>query len=162
QLSGKDRRRPALEAALKFCREQDVLIVHSMDRLARNLVDLLGIVTDLNRRGVTIEFVKERLTFNGEDNPLATLQIQILGAFAQFERALILSRQREGIVIARAAGKYRGRKRALNAAQAAELRELAAKGTTKAALAEFFGVSRETVYSYLREGGLSQRIDIVK
>jgi DNA invertase Pin-like site-specific DNA recombinase len=151
KLSGKDRQRPQLEAALQFCREQDTLIVHSMDRLARNLGDLLAIVKDLNHRGVTVEFIKERLIFNGEDNPLATLQLQMLGAFAEFERALILERQREGIALARAAGKYRGRKRVLSPAQAAQLRELAAKGTTKAALAEFFGISRESVYSYLRE-----------
>jgi DNA invertase Pin-like site-specific DNA recombinase len=69
--------------------------------------------------------VRRHLQFtfsSGEDNPVATLQLQMLGAFAQFERALILERQREGIAIARAAGKYTGRKRVLSAVQAAELR----------------------------------------
>jgi DNA invertase Pin-like site-specific DNA recombinase len=151
KLSGKDRNRPQLVAALQFVREGDTIVVHSMDRLARNLADLLAIVKDLNRRGVGVEFIKERLIFNGDENPMATLQLQMMGAFAQFERALLLERQREGIAIARAAGKYKGRKRALDAEQAGEVRALAMKGVTKAAIAEFFEISRETVYSYLRE-----------
>jgi DNA invertase Pin-like site-specific DNA recombinase len=151
KLSGKDRQRPQLEAALQFCRAGDVLVIHSMDRLARNLGDLLAIVQELNKRGVAVEFIKERLTFNGEANPMATLQLQMLGAFAQFERSLILDRQREGIAAAKAEGKYKGRKRALSPAQAKDLRVLASKGVTKASLAESFGLSRESVYAYLRQ-----------
>ena len=148
KLSGKDRQRPQVEAALQFCREGDVLVIHSMDRLARNLGDLLAIVQELNKRGVAVEFIKERLTFNGETNPMATLQLQMLGAFAQFERSLILERQREG--------KYKGRKRALTPAQAEELRVLASRGISKASLAESFGLSRESVYAYLRQASERQ------
>lgn len=148
--SGKDRERPALKAALEYCREGDVLIVHSMDRLARNLADLLALVKDLTTRGVAIQFLKENLTFTGDDNAMANLLLQLLGAVAQFERSLILERQREGIAIAKAAGKYKGRQRSLSSAQTDELRKRALAGESKAVLADAYGVSRETVYAYLR------------
>src|SRR4051812_44171675 len=82
KLSGKDIKRPALEAMLSFVREGDTLVVHSMDRLARNLDDLRALVQVLTRRSVRIEFVKEGLTFTGEDSPMATLMLSVLGAFA--------------------------------------------------------------------------------
>src|SRR5208282_799059 len=110
KASGKNRERPALKAALEYCREGDVLIVHSMDRLARNLSDLLELVKDLTTRGVAVQFVKENMLFTGDDNAMANLLLQLLGAVAQFERALILERQREGIAIAKRAGRYKGRK----------------------------------------------------
>jgi len=90
KASGKDRERPALKAALEYCREGDVLVVHSMDRLARNLSDLLALVKDLTTHGVAIQFLKENLTFTGDDNAMANLLLQLLGAVAQFERSLIL------------------------------------------------------------------------
>ena len=77
KASGKDMKRPQLEAALQYLREGDVLVVHSMDRLARNLDDLRKVVTDLTGRGIVIEFVKERLTFTGEDSAMSKL---LLGA----------------------------------------------------------------------------------
>ena len=102
KASGKDMQRPELERLLAFVREADTVVVHSMDRLARNLDDLRRIVQKLTQRGVRIEFVKENLTFTGEDSPLANLMLSIMGAFAEFERALIRERQREGIAAARA------------------------------------------------------------
>lgn len=87
KASGKDAKRPALQAALNYLREGDTLIVHSMDRLARNTLDLLQLVRDLNDKGVAVQFVKERLTFTGSDSPMANLQLTILGAVAEFERA---------------------------------------------------------------------------
>ncbi len=99
-----------------------------------------------------IEFVKEGLTFTGEDSPMAHLLLSVMGAFAEFERALIRERQREGIALAKLRGAYRGRKPALNRAQAAELRRRAEAGEPKAALAREFGISRATVYEYLRAG----------
>lgn len=149
-LSGKDRHRPQLEQALQFVRDGDRLIVHSMDRLARNLTDLLAIVKDLTARGVEVEFVKENLVFNGNDSPMAKLLLSVMGACAEFERSMILERQREGIAIAKQQGKYKGRKKSLTAAQVSELRELAAKGVSKTDLAERFGLSRESIYVYLR------------
>jgi DNA invertase Pin-like site-specific DNA recombinase len=150
KASGKNRERPALTAALEYCREGDVVVVHSMDRLARNLSDLLALVKDLTSRGVAIQFLKENLTFTGDDSAMANLLLQLLGAVAQFERSLILERQREGIAIAKAAGKYKGRARSLTITQASELRKRALAGASKADLAAEYGVSRETVYAYLR------------
>lgn len=150
KASGKDADRPKLEELLSFVRDGDTVIVHSMDRLARNLDDLRSIVRALTGKGVRVEFVKERLTFTGEDSPMATLLLSVMGAFAEFERALILERQREGIAAAKARGVYTGRKPALVPEQARRLRERAAAGEPKAALAREFGISRETVYSYLR------------
>jgi DNA invertase Pin-like site-specific DNA recombinase len=121
-----------------------------MDRLARNLDDLRRLVRTLTGKGVRVEFVKENLTFTGEDSPMGTLLLSVMGAFAEFERALILERQREGIAAAKRRGAYSGRKPALTAAQARQLRERAAAGERKSALSVEFGVSRETVYSYLR------------
>ena len=150
KVSGKDADRPKLAEMLAFVRDGDTVVVHSMDRLARNLDALRRIVRALTARGVRVEFVKESLTFTGEDSPMATLLLSVMGAFAEFERALILERQREGIAAAKQRGVYTGRKPALNAEQAADLRERAAAGEQKSALAKEFGISRETVYTYLR------------
>ncbi|MFG2979569.1 recombinase family protein [Streptomyces sp. NPDC048331] len=150
KASGKDAARPKLEELIAFVREGDTVLVHSMDRLARNLDDLRRLVRTLTGKGVRVEFVKESLTFTGEDSPMATLLLSVMGAFAEFERALILERQREGIAAAKQRGAYTGRKPALTDDQARELRERAAAGEQKSALAREFGISRETVYSYLR------------
>ena len=91
---GKDTKRPELEALMQFVREGDTVIVHSMDRLARNLDDLRQIVQKLTGQGIKIQFVKESLSFTGEDSPMATLMLSVMGAFAEFERALIRERQR--------------------------------------------------------------------
>src|ERR1035437_5504186 len=88
QASGKDTQRPQLEALLKFVRLDDTVVVHSMDRLARNLGDLLDLVQSLTARGVAVEFLKERLVFTGEDAPVATLMLSVMGAVAEFERTL--------------------------------------------------------------------------
>lgn len=150
KASGKDTQRPELDSLLTFAREGDTVVVHSMDRLARNLDDLRRLVQKLTKRGVHIEFVKERLTFTGEDSPMANLMLSVMGAFAEFERALIHERQREGIALAKKRGLYRGRKKALSPEQRAELRQRAAVGEQKAKLAREFGISRETLYQYLK------------
>lgn len=150
KASGKDATRPALEEMLGFVRVGDTVVVHSMDRLARNLDDLRGLVRTLTAKGVRVEFVKESLTFTGEDTPMATLLLSMMGAFAEFERSLILERQREGIAAAKARGAYKGRKPALAADQIIQLRDRAAAGEPKSKLATDFGISRETVYAYLR------------
>jgi DNA invertase Pin-like site-specific DNA recombinase len=153
KASGKDTRRPELERLLTFVRDGDTVVVHSMDRLARNLDDLRRIVQTLTRRGIRIEFVKERLTFSGEDSPMANLMLSVMGAFAEFERALIRERQREGIVLAKQRGAYRGRKKALSLERVDELRRRANAGEQKAKLAREYGISRETLYQYLRTDG---------
>jgi DNA invertase Pin-like site-specific DNA recombinase len=150
KASGKDTHRPALDALLSFVRDGDTVVVHSMDRLARNLDDLRRLVQQLTQRKVRIEFVKEHLTFTGEDSPMANLMLSVMGAFAEFERALIRERQREGIALAKQRGAYRGRKRALSDADIAIVKSRAATGDKKAQIARDFGISRETLYQYLR------------
>ncbi|OGU22269.1 MAG: transposase [Hydrogenophilales bacterium RIFOXYD1_FULL_62_11] len=156
KVSGKDAERPQLRAALEYLREGDTLQVHSMDRLARNLDDLRRIVRELTGRGVTVRFVKESLTFTGDDSPMAILLLSMMGAFAEFERSLIRERQREGIAIAKQKGVYKGRKKALSEAQVEALvtQDKANGGKNRAALAREVGVSRETLYQYLREAGV--------
>lgn len=148
RASGKDANRPELARALDYVREGDTLVVHSMDRLARNLEDLRRLVRELTAQGVKVEFVKENLTFSGDDSPMSTLLLSMLGAVAEFERSMILERQREGIALAKAAGKYKGRKPSLTEEQAEELRARLAAGESVTALAREFGVSRQTVYNY--------------
>ncbi|MDQ1245820.1 MAG: hypothetical protein QG597_187 [Actinomycetota bacterium] len=157
--SGKDTARPQLTELLAFVRDGDTVLVHSMDRLARNLEDLRRIVRTLTDKGVRVEFVHEHLVFTGEDSPMATLMLSVMGAFAEFERALILERQREGIAAAKTRGVYTGRKPSLNPDQAAELRRRATAGEAKAALAREYRISRETVYSYLRSPADSASVD---
>jgi DNA invertase Pin-like site-specific DNA recombinase len=152
KASGKDTKRPQLIAALDYVREGDTLVVHSLDRLARNVEDLRRIVRELNGRGVSVEFVKNRLIFGGSADPTAQLMLTMLGAFAEFERELIRERQREGIAIARAKGVYKGRKKALAPGDVHELVAQAHAGIPKADLARAYGISRETVYQYLRQG----------
>jgi DNA invertase Pin-like site-specific DNA recombinase len=152
KISGKSIDRPALKDMLRFVRKGDEVICHSMDRLARNLADLLQLVTTLTGKGVRITFKKEALTFTGEDSPMATLMLSIIGAVAAFERSMIHERQLEGIAIAKTKGIYKGGKPKLNPAQVAQLRERALAGEKKAKLAREFNVSRETVYGYLRSG----------
>src|SRR5689334_15803045 len=100
KASGKDTHRPQLKACLAHLREGDTLIVHSMDRLARNLTDLRALVDDLVARGVAVQFVKEGQTFTGKADHMARLMLNLMGSFAEFEREIIRERQREGIAIA--------------------------------------------------------------
>ena len=150
KASGKDTQRPQLDALLSFAREGDTVVVHSMDRLARNLDDLRRLVQTLTKRGIRIEFVKECLSFTGDDSPMANLLLSVMGAFAEFERALIGERQREGIALAKQRGVYRGRKKALVDNQVVELRRRPGAGEQKSILAREFGISRETLYQYLK------------
>ena len=133
-ISGKSTSRPQLQAMLAYVRDGDTVIVHSMDRLARNLDDLRRLVRELTGRGVAVRFVNEQLTFTAEDAPMATLLLSVLGAFAEFERALIRERQLEGIALAKARGAYTGRKPSLTPGQAEALRTRAAAERTGSAL----------------------------
>ncbi len=132
-VSGKSRAdRPALAEMLRHVRRHDTVRVASMDRLARSVIDLDAIVRELTARGVTVEFVTERLTFgpDGED-PFATFQLHLLGAVAQLERSLIRERQREGIEIAKTKGVYKGRARKLSPEQVDQVRLLVASGVPR-------------------------------
>lgn len=152
RASGKDIDRPELQKLLEFLREGDTLVVHSMDRLARNLDDLRQLVQQLTEKGIQVNFIKEGLTFTGEDSPMSNLLLSVMGAFAEFERALIRERQCEGIALAKKRGVYKGRKPSLSVEQVDLLRQRAATGEQKASLAKEFGVCRGTLYKYLRAG----------
>lgn len=146
--SGKDTNRPELARALDYVREGDTLVIHSMDRLARSLPDLRRLVDDLTGRGVSVQFVKENLTFTPADaNPFATLMLNMLGSFAEFERSLLLERQREGIAIAKASGKYKGRTPALTDEQKRQVAQRLSMRESATALAREYGVSRATIYN---------------
>jgi DNA invertase Pin-like site-specific DNA recombinase len=147
RASGKDTNRPELKAAMEYLRDGDVLVVHSMDRLARNIGDLLRIVETLNKRGVVVEFVKESLTFTGDDSAMSRLMLTIMGGVAEFERAMIRERQLEGIALAKLAGKYKGRRSTMTDAQVRAIRDRTATGANKSALAREFGVTRQTIYN---------------
>lgn len=160
KASGKDRQRPQLEACIAHLRDGDHLHIHSMDRLARNLDDLRAIVDSLTAKGVTVVFHKEAMTFepirpdmDASRASMARLMLSIMGAVAEFERSLILERQREGIAIAKAEGKYKGSKKKLTAVQGEELKKRVASGEAKASIARAFGISRETLYAYLAPKG---------
>lgn len=150
KVSGKTMDRPELEAMLAYVREGDEVVIHSMDRLARNLDHLRQLVQRLTGNGVKVTFVKEGMSFTGEDSPMATLMLSLMGSFAEFERSLILERQREGIELAKGRGVYKGRKPSLTEEQVAMIRWRVSAGEKKAQLAREYGVSRETLYSHLR------------
>ncbi len=156
KVSGKHIQRPQLQDLLGYVREGDTVVVHSMDRLARNLDDLRGLVRDLTGRGVRVQFVKENLTFSGDDTAMATLLLSIMGSFAEFERSLIRERQLEGIAQAKRRGVYRGRQRAISDDQFPVISRRIEDGETKATIARDYGISRETLYQFLRRHGPSE------
>jgi DNA invertase Pin-like site-specific DNA recombinase len=151
KASGKDTLRPALQEALAYLRTGDRLTVHSMDRLCRNLSDLRSVVESLTSRGVTVEFMKENMTFTGEATPMAQFMLNIMGSFAELERAMIRERQLEGVAIAKKAGKYTGRKPAIRAGNGKlqELDRLISQKLTVSEIARQLKVSRQTVYSQM-------------
>ncbi|MHA2790222.1 recombinase family protein (plasmid) [Corynebacterium sp. S7] len=142
--------RPGLEACLEYLRDGDELHVASIDRLARSLIDLKELVTELTNQGVTVVFHKEGLRFAADtDDPTANLMLGVLGSFAEFERAIIRERQAEGIALAKKAGKYTGRPKALSDKQVADARRRIAGGESKTSVAEGLGIGRSTLYRYL-------------
>ena len=150
KASGKDTRRPQLAACLEYLREGDTLHVHSIDRLARNLEDLQRLVRELTDKGVSVRFLKEKLNFEArESNPMQTLMFQMLGAFAQFERALIRERQREGIALAKKEGRQLGRAKILSTEEEEAIKAKAASGAKKSTLAAENKISRQTIYRIL-------------
>lgn len=152
KASAKDAKRPQLQACLEWLREGDELHIHSLDRLARNLLDLQQIVEELTGKGVVLVSHKEGLRFTGEDDPMSKLLLQMMGAVAEFERALIKERQKEGIAAYKKKGGRMGPKPKLTWEQLVELKRLAlSKEMNKTELARHFGISRETLYKYLKE-----------
>lgn len=149
RASGKNTNRPELERLLAYVREGDTVVVHSMDRLARNLDDLRQLVRELTGKSVRVEFVKEGLTFTGEDSPMSTLLLSVMGAFAEFERSLIRERQAEGIRLAKKRGVYKGRRKVLTPIEVLDMRRRVGEGEPKAKIAREANISRQTLYRYL-------------
>lgn len=107
KVSGKDMERPELKRMLEFLREGDTLYISDFSRLARSVVDLLRICDELNRKNVKLVSMKEKIDTNTNEG---RLMLTVIGAIAEFERAIIRERQAEGIAIAKAKGRYAGRK----------------------------------------------------
>lgn len=149
--------RPVLGEMLGFIRDGDDLYVHSMDRLARNLKDLLTLVTTITDKGVTLHFVKENVTFEAKAKatPFNKLLLGLLGSVAEFERELILERQREGIAQAKARGAYKGRK-PIAPEKIEKAKELLAQGMTRTEAAKTVGMGRTTLFLYLKNNGQAQ------
>lgn len=146
QLSSVATKRPQLEAVLDYVREGDTLIVTKPDRLARSTADLLGITERLKAKGVTLRILSMQMDTS---TPTGKLMLTMLGGIAEFERDLMLERQREGIAKARADGKYKGR--APTARQkTADVLALKAKGNTADAIAASLQMSRSSVFRILR------------
>lgn len=141
-------KRPQLEAALDFAREGDTLTVTKPDRLARSVADLLSIVGRLESKGVALHV----LSMGGQEvdtrTPTGKLMLTMLGAVAEFERGLMLERQREGIAKAKAEGKYRGRVPTAQR-QAADVLKLKAEGVRPTEIAKRLGIGRASVYRVL-------------
>lgn len=147
KISGKNTDRPELQKCLDYIREGDTLTCHSMDRLARNLDDLRKIVKTLTQSGIEVRFIKENLSFTGEDSPMSNLLLSVMGAFAEFERNMIRERQLEGIAIAKTKGIYKGRQPSLTSTQIEEIRAMLDHGVAKSVIARKFHVSRQTIYN---------------
>ena len=153
KCSGKDTNRPKLTECLAYLRSGDTLHIHSIDRLARSLRDLLNIVEDLLARGVKIVFHKEGMTFDGVNpNPSQALYLKVLGSVAEYERALIRERQAEGIALARQRNAYDrcGRKPSLTHKQIEEIKLRLASGEAIAPIAREYKVSRQTIYIHCK------------
>lgn len=142
KCSGKDTNRPQLKMMLEYVRQGDCIHIHDISRLARNLSDLLSLVTGLTDKGVSIKFHKENLHFTGEANPMQDLMLSMLGAVYEFERSMALERQREGIALAKAQGRYKGSRKRVN--DVAIVEELS-RGTSIRATAKLFNIAPSTV-----------------
>ena len=153
KLSGKDINRPQLQAMLDNLRSGDIINVHSMDRLARNVQDLLKLIDIIINKGAVIKFHKENLTFeaNKKTDAFQKLMLTLLGAVSEFEREIILERQREGIAIAKSKGKYKGGQKKLSEEQIKEIKALVKeKRLPVTEIARQYKITRQTVYNLIK------------
>lgn len=142
--------RPALQDCIDYAREGDTLHLHSIDRLARNLADLQALITRINEKGVIVMFHKEGLIFTDDsNNPMNQLMLQMMGAFAEFERSMIKERQREGINKALSKGIKFGAALKFSSLQIEEIKTRRSAGESVIELAKAFDTSRQTIYAML-------------
>lgn len=151
KITGSVKDRPELNACIEYVRSGDTLYVHSIDRLARNLLDLQEIIKTIIAKGVILRFLKENLTFTSIDDPLAMLTLQIMGAFAEFERTMIRTRQREGIDAAKKAGKHLGRPHKVDNKFKKVVKEKKESCQSIRSIAKDMNVSRATIYKVLEQ-----------
>jgi DNA invertase Pin-like site-specific DNA recombinase len=151
KVSGKDIKRPQLEAMLSHIREGDHVYVHELSRLGRSMIDLHQLVEQILKKDVSITFVKEKLTYaSGQDaDPMQEAMFGMLSVFSQFERSLIKQRQKEGIAAAKKAGKHLGRPIKLTDEQKIEIIGKHKGGSTPSQLSKEYGVSRGTIYNII-------------
>ena len=152
KVSGSTKHRPQLDAMLDHIRSGDAVHVHSIDRLARNLADLMSLIHAITDKGASIQFHKESMTFNGSNDAMQRMQMQIMGSVAEFERSMINERAAEGRAIAQAKGVKFGRKAALTNKQMAEVREQHTAGESVSKLAIDFDVARPAISRVLKSG----------
>lgn len=152
KVSGNVEQRAILSQCLDFIRDGDTLHVHSIDRLARNSRHLLNLVNQIVDKGARVKFHSENLEFSGDESPLAVLQLQMLAAFAEFNRSIINEARREGQERARAAGKRIGQPQKLNQKQKQEIYDLWLKREFHCAtLAKKYKVGETTIYTAVKE-----------
>ena len=154
--SGRSLERPQLKNLIDYVREDDIVIVHSLDRLARNVKDLRNVIDELISKKTSIQFVKENLTFNGADSPMSNLLLIMIGAIAEFEHSLIRERQLEGIALAKRQGKFRGSRSKFTEQMREDIKREMQTRKSKCKIAQELGISRECLYQYIRK---IQKID---
>jgi DNA invertase Pin-like site-specific DNA recombinase len=149
-ISGSKSKRPGLDKAIEFARSGDTIVVWRLDRLGRNMEDLITLVNELNNRGVSFHSLEENITMD-KSSSTGQLLFHLFAAFAEFERNLILERSSAGMIAARARGRYGGRPEKLNKQDLKLLKTLYDNGTPIKTIAEQWKVSRTTIYRYLNK-----------
>ncbi|MGJ7813887.1 recombinase family protein, partial [Staphylococcus aureus] len=149
-MSGSKSKRPGLDKAIEFARSGDTIVVWRLDRLGRNMEDLITLVNELNERGVSFHSLEENITMD-KSSSTGQLLFHLFAAFAEFERNLILERSSAGRIAARARGRYGGRPEKLNKQDLNLLKTLYDNGTPIKTIAEQWQVSRTTIYRYLNK-----------
>ena len=149
-ISGAKSKRPGLDKAIEFARSGDTIVVWRLDRLGRNMADLITLVNELNERGVSFHSLEENITMD-KSSSTGQLLFHLFAAFAEFERNLILERSSAGRIAARARGRYGGRPEKLNKRDLTLLKTLYDNGTPIKTIAEQWKVSRTTIYRYLNK-----------
>jgi DNA invertase Pin-like site-specific DNA recombinase len=147
QLSSIDAKRAQLEAAIDYCREGDVLVCTKLDRLARSVADVVKIEERLREKGAALQIMDPAMDTS---TPAGRLTFNVLASIAQFEREIMLTRQREGIAKAKGEGKYKGRKPTARA-KAGAVHELLAAGVGPTEIAKRLEIGRKSVYRIIED-----------
>lgn len=149
--SGRSVHRPVLNQLIEYVREDDMVYVHSMDRLARNSKDLRDVIDKLISKGASVHFRKESLTFKNDNSSISMLMLGIMGAIAEFEGAMIHERLMEGISAAKKRGVYKKRKRKMNDEKIEQMKKLLQTRKPKTKIALELGITTMTLYKYIKE-----------